>query len=151
MNHFAIEICLSVPNFFSLSISLSSDPSFVYEIKILAFNQHGEGNATLRFVSLKEAVEKSGAWCNTLVHSHTFKHTNSLTLTVCVHCLPAVLNTPCDCVKDEPNKSSTTGIIIGIHIGVTCIVFCVLFLMFSYRGRWGNQCCLCAYATGFLL
>uniref|UniRef100_A0A672ML38 Immunoglobulin superfamily DCC subclass member 3 n=1 Tax=Sinocyclocheilus grahami TaxID=75366 RepID=A0A672ML38_SINGR len=36
------------------------DASFVYEIKILAFNQHGEGNATLRFVSLKEAVEKSG-------------------------------------------------------------------------------------------
>ncbi|XP_016093022.1 immunoglobulin superfamily DCC subclass member 3-like [Sinocyclocheilus grahami] len=81
------------------------DPSFVYEIKILAFNQHGEGNATLRFVSLKETVEKS------------------------------VLNTPCNCVKDEQNKSSTTGIIIGIHIGVTCIIFCVLFLMFSYRGR----------------
>lgn len=40
---------------------VSTDPSFVYEIKILAFNQHGEGNATLRFVSLKEAVEKSGA------------------------------------------------------------------------------------------
>uniref|UniRef100_A0A8C1ZN86 Immunoglobulin superfamily DCC subclass member 3 n=1 Tax=Cyprinus carpio TaxID=7962 RepID=A0A8C1ZN86_CYPCA len=81
------------------------DPSFVYEIKVLAFNQHGEGNATLRLVSLKEAVEKS------------------------------VLNTPCDCVKDEQNKSSTTGIIIGIHIGVTCIIFCVLFLVFSYKGR----------------
>lgn len=40
---------------------VSTDPSFVYEIKILAFNQHGEGNATLRLVSLKEAVEKSGA------------------------------------------------------------------------------------------
>ncbi|CDQ64353.1 unnamed protein product [Oncorhynchus mykiss] len=59
----------------------------------------------MRFVSLKEAVEKS------------------------------VLNTPCDCVKDEQSKTSTAGIIIGIHIGVTCIVFCVLFLMFSYRGR----------------
>lgn len=44
-----------------LFFHLSTDPSFVYEIKILAFNQHGEGNATLRFVSLKEAVEKSGA------------------------------------------------------------------------------------------
>ncbi|XP_028979978.2 immunoglobulin superfamily DCC subclass member 3 isoform X2 [Esox lucius] len=81
------------------------DPTLVYEIKVLAFNQHGDGNATVRFVSLKEAVEKS------------------------------VLNTPCDCVKDEQSKTSTTGIIIGIHIGVTCIVFCVLFLMFSYRGR----------------
>ncbi|TRZ01018.1 hypothetical protein DNTS_018529 [Danionella cerebrum] len=63
------------------------DSLFVYEIKILAFNQHGEGNATLRFVSLKDPVEKS------------------------------VLNTPCDCVNEEQNKSSTTGIIIGIHIG----------------------------------
>uniref|UniRef100_A0A3B4C5D7 Immunoglobulin superfamily DCC subclass member 3 n=1 Tax=Pygocentrus nattereri TaxID=42514 RepID=A0A3B4C5D7_PYGNA len=81
------------------------DPAVVYEIKILAFNQHGDGNATLRFVSLKEPVEKS------------------------------VLNTPCDCLKEEQSKTSTTGIIIGIHIGVTCIIFCVLFLMFSYRGR----------------
>ncbi|XP_049921318.1 immunoglobulin superfamily DCC subclass member 3 isoform X2 [Epinephelus moara] len=81
------------------------DPSLVYEIKLLAHNQHGDGNATLRFVSLREAVEKS------------------------------VLDTPCDCVKDEQSKTSTTGIIIGIHIGVTCIIFCVLFLVFSYRGR----------------
>lgn len=81
------------------------DPSLVYEIKLLAHNQHGDGNATLRFVSLREAVEKS------------------------------VLDIPCDCVKDEQSKTSTTGIIIGIHIGVTCIIFCVLFLVFSYRGR----------------
>ncbi|POI25137.1 hypothetical protein CIB84_011114, partial [Bambusicola thoracicus] len=47
-----------------------------------------------------------------------------------------VLNPPCDCMKDEQNnKTSATGIIIGIHIGVTCIIFCVLFLMFGYRGR----------------
>ncbi|XP_061078567.1 immunoglobulin superfamily DCC subclass member 3-like isoform X2 [Conger conger] len=81
------------------------DPALVYEVKVLAFNQHGDGNATLRFISLKEAMERSA------------------------------LNTPCDCVKDEPSKTSTTGIIIGIHIGVTCIIFCVLFLMFGYRGR----------------
>lgn len=50
--------------------------------------------------------------------------------------LLAVLNPPCDCMKDEQNnKTSATGIIIGIHIGVTCIIFCVLFLMFGYRGR----------------
>ncbi|XP_054901138.1 immunoglobulin superfamily DCC subclass member 3 [Poeciliopsis prolifica] len=81
------------------------DSSMVYEIKLLAYNQHGDGNATTRFISLREALEKS------------------------------VLDGSCDCVKDEQSKTSTTGIIIGIHIGVTCIVFCVLFLVFSYRGR----------------
>ncbi|KAM6942822.1 immunoglobulin superfamily DCC subclass member 3 [Xenentodon cancila] len=81
------------------------DSSLVYEIKLVAYNQYGDGNATVRFVSLRETLEKS------------------------------VLNSPCDCVKDEHGKSSTTGIIIGIHIGVTCIIFCVLFLIFSYRGR----------------
>ncbi|KAK5915421.1 hypothetical protein CesoFtcFv8_001012 [Champsocephalus esox] len=81
------------------------DPSLVYEIKLFAYNQHGDGNATVRFVSLREALEKS------------------------------VLDAPCDCVKDEQSKTSTTGIIIGIHIGVTCIIFCVLFLVFSYHGR----------------
>lgn len=39
---------------------LFSDPSLVYEIKLLAYNQHGDGNATERFVSLREAVAKSG-------------------------------------------------------------------------------------------
>ncbi|KAM9408422.1 immunoglobulin superfamily DCC subclass member 3 [Pholidichthys leucotaenia] len=81
------------------------DSSLVYEIKLLAYNKHGDGNATIRFVSLREAVEKS------------------------------VLDGSCDCGKDEQSKTSTTGIIIGIHIGVTCIIFCVLFLVFSYRGR----------------
>ncbi|XP_026022428.1 immunoglobulin superfamily DCC subclass member 3 isoform X2 [Astatotilapia calliptera] len=81
------------------------DSSLVYEIKLIAHNQHGDGNATIRFASLREAVAKS------------------------------VLDGPCDCVKDEQGKTSTTGIIIGIHIGITCIIFCVLFLVFSYRGR----------------
>ncbi|XP_061614995.1 immunoglobulin superfamily DCC subclass member 3 isoform X2 [Phyllopteryx taeniolatus] len=81
------------------------DPSLVYEINLLAYNQHGDGNATMRFVSLREALEKS------------------------------VLDASCDCVQDEQSKTSTTGIIIGIHIGVTCIIFCILFLVFSYRGR----------------
>ncbi|XP_075063730.1 immunoglobulin superfamily DCC subclass member 3 [Mixophyes fleayi] len=82
------------------------DPLVVYEVKLLAFNQHGDGNSTVRFVSLKEASAR------------------------------AVLNPSCNCVNDEQRaKSSTTGIIIGIHIGVTCIIFCVLFLMFGYRGR----------------
>ncbi|XP_008308322.2 immunoglobulin superfamily DCC subclass member 3 isoform X2 [Cynoglossus semilaevis] len=81
------------------------DSTQVYEIKLLAFNQQGDGNTTVRFVSLREAVEKS------------------------------VLDASCDCVKDDQSKTSTTGIIIGIHIGLTCIIFCVLFLVFSYRGR----------------
>uniref|UniRef100_A0A8C6P2V4 Immunoglobulin superfamily DCC subclass member 3 n=1 Tax=Nothobranchius furzeri TaxID=105023 RepID=A0A8C6P2V4_NOTFU len=81
------------------------DSSLVYEIKLLAYNQHGDGNATTRFVSLRETLEKS------------------------------VLDGSCDCLQDEQSKTSTTGIIIGIHIGVTCIIFCVLFLVFSYRDR----------------
>ncbi|XP_043932256.1 immunoglobulin superfamily DCC subclass member 3-like [Protopterus annectens] len=82
------------------------DPSVVYEVKLLGYNHHGDGNSTIRFVSLRDATDKT------------------------------VLNTPCDCMKDDKNnKTSTTGIIIGIHIGVTCIIFCVLFLMFGYRGR----------------
>ncbi|KAJ7408475.1 immunoglobulin superfamily DCC subclass member 3 [Willisornis vidua] len=82
------------------------DASVVYEVKLLAYNQHGDGDSTVRFVSLRETVERT------------------------------VLNPPCDCMKDEQNnKTSTTGIIIGIHIGVTCIIFCILFLMFGYRGR----------------
>ncbi|KAL1781321.1 immunoglobulin superfamily DCC subclass member 3 [Sigmodon hispidus] len=36
------------------------DPSTVYEVKLLAYNQHGDGNATVRFVSLKGASEKTG-------------------------------------------------------------------------------------------
>lgn len=82
------------------------DPMIAYEVKLLAFNCHGDGNSTVRFVTLRDATERS------------------------------VLNTPCDCLKEEhSSKTSTTGIIIGTHIGVTCIIFCVLFLVFGYRGR----------------
>uniref|UniRef100_UPI00398F447D immunoglobulin superfamily DCC subclass member 3 n=1 Tax=Pristiophorus japonicus TaxID=55135 RepID=UPI00398F447D len=82
------------------------DPMIAYEVKLLAFNRHGDGNSTVRFVALRDAAERS------------------------------VLNTPCDCLKEEhSSKTSTTGIIIGTHIGVTCIIFCVLFLVFGYRGR----------------
>ncbi|XP_053127653.1 immunoglobulin superfamily DCC subclass member 3 isoform X2 [Hemicordylus capensis] len=78
------------------------DPSVVYEVKLLAYNQHGDGNSTVRFVSLRETVERAGS------------------------------NPPCDCMKEEQSKkTSATGIIVGIHIGVTCIIFCVLFLMFG--------------------
>ncbi|KAF5925348.1 hypothetical protein HPG69_001792 [Diceros bicornis minor] len=82
------------------------DPTAVYEVKLLAYNQHGDGNATARFVSLRGASERTA------------------------------LSPPCDCRKEEAtNQTSTTGIVIGIHIGVTCIIFCVLFLLFGQRGR----------------
>lgn len=58
---------------------------------------------------------------------------------------PLALSPPCDCRKEDvTNHTSTTGIVIGIHIGVTCIIFCVLFLLFGQRGRWvlslGRNC-----------
>ncbi|XP_006770888.1 PREDICTED: immunoglobulin superfamily DCC subclass member 3 [Myotis davidii] len=82
------------------------DPTAVYEVKLLAYNQHGDGNATVRFVSLRGASERTA------------------------------LSPPCDCRKGEAtDQMSTTGIVIGIHIGVTCIIFCVLFLLFGQRGR----------------
>lgn len=43
-----------------LSSLLPADPSTVYEVKLLAYNQHGDGNATVRFVSLKGASERTG-------------------------------------------------------------------------------------------
>lgn len=42
------------------STAFPSDPTSVYEVKLLAYNQHGEGNATVRFVSLRGASERTG-------------------------------------------------------------------------------------------
>jgi len=39
---------------------LQTDASMVYEVKLLAYNQHGDGNSTVRFVSLRETVERTG-------------------------------------------------------------------------------------------
>ncbi|XP_043326751.1 immunoglobulin superfamily DCC subclass member 3 isoform X3 [Cervus canadensis] len=90
----------------TLASTLGEDPTAVYEVKLLAYNQHGDGNATVRFMSLRGAAERTA------------------------------LSPPCDCRKEEAtNQTSTTGIVIGIHIGVTCIIFCVLFLLFGQRGR----------------
>ncbi|KAB0407177.1 hypothetical protein E2I00_013529 [Balaenoptera physalus] len=73
----------------SLSIlAFPPDPTAVYEVKLLAYNQHGDGNATVRFVSLRGASERTA------------------------------LSPPCDCRKEEAtNQTSTTGIVIGIHVG----------------------------------
>ncbi|XP_054984820.1 immunoglobulin superfamily DCC subclass member 3 isoform X2 [Sorex araneus] len=90
----------------TLASTLGEDPSAVYEVKLLAYNQHGDGNATVHFVSLRGASERTA------------------------------LSPPCDCRKEEAGTpTSTTSIVIGIHIGVTCIVLCVLFLLFGQRGR----------------
>lgn len=42
------------------SPAFSPDPTAVYEVKLLAYNQHGDGNATIRFVSLRGASERTG-------------------------------------------------------------------------------------------
>lgn len=39
---------------------LQTDASMVYEVKLLAYNQHGDGNSTVRFVSLRETAERTG-------------------------------------------------------------------------------------------
>ena len=45
----------------SLSIlAFPPDPTAVYEVKLPAYNQHGDGNATVRFVSLRGASERTG-------------------------------------------------------------------------------------------
>nr|XP_042712513.1 immunoglobulin superfamily DCC subclass member 3 isoform X3 [Chrysemys picta bellii] len=70
------------------------------------------------------------------IKAYTSRGASKASEVMVVSTLGEVLNPPCDCMKDEQNnKTSTTGIIIGIHIGVTCIIFCVLFLMCGYRGR----------------
>ncbi|KAM9366485.1 LOW QUALITY PROTEIN: immunoglobulin superfamily DCC subclass member 3 [Symphorus nematophorus] len=113
------------------------DPTLVYELKLLAYNQHGDGNATVRFVSLREAVEKSGDYLTNETQPHIYPclYEPWWFFDGEVFYISSVLDAPCDCVKDDQSKTSTTGIIIGIHIGVTCIIFCLLFLAFSYRGR----------------
>lgn len=50
----------SLSEYVTLSFVFRSDPTLVYEVKLLAYNQHGDGNSTLRFVSLQETMEKSG-------------------------------------------------------------------------------------------
>lgn len=42
------------------NLPLPPDPTAVYEVKLLAYNQHGDGNATVRFVSLRGAAERTG-------------------------------------------------------------------------------------------
>lgn len=41
-------------------LCLKTDALVVYEVKLLAYNQHGDGNSTVRFVSLRETVERPG-------------------------------------------------------------------------------------------
>uniref|UniRef100_A0A452U890 Immunoglobulin superfamily DCC subclass member 3 n=1 Tax=Ursus maritimus TaxID=29073 RepID=A0A452U890_URSMA len=54
------------------STAFPSEPAAVYEVKLLAYNQHGEGNATVRFVSLRGASERTGR------HRHWHPHRGHL-------------------------------------------------------------------------
>lgn len=55
------RLLLLLPSYHPLTaLSLFPDPSTVYEVKLLAYNQHGDGNATVRFVSLRGASERTG-------------------------------------------------------------------------------------------
>ncbi|KAK1151494.1 immunoglobulin superfamily DCC subclass member 3 [Acipenser oxyrinchus oxyrinchus] len=77
----------------------------VYEIKLLAYNGNGDGNSTVRIISMRED------------DSSDKTSTGS--------------EAGCNCRQDS--EGSMTGIVVGIHIGMACIIFCVLFLMFGYR------------------
>lgn len=57
--------------YLNLSCLFCSDSALVYEIKLVAYNQHGDGNATMRFVSLREVLEKSG---ECLTHARLMHH-----------------------------------------------------------------------------
>uniref|UniRef100_A0A3B4YG65 Immunoglobulin superfamily DCC subclass member 3 n=1 Tax=Seriola lalandi dorsalis TaxID=1841481 RepID=A0A3B4YG65_SERLL len=65
------------------------DPALVYEIKLLAYNQHGDGNATIRFVSLREAVEKSGDFQTQT--KHTAAHCPTSPQRIKVECFSAFI------------------------------------------------------------
>lgn len=87
-------VCSSFIIWTSLSVlSFWPDPTLVYEIKLLAYNQHGDGNSTVRFVSLREAVEKSGDYLtqqNTATHwptSHQCIHVKCVWVTCVIFCL----------------------------------------------------------------
>ncbi|XP_067883719.1 immunoglobulin superfamily DCC subclass member 3-like, partial [Heterodontus francisci] len=80
------------------------EPSSLYEITMLAFNQHGDGNSTGRFVSLRDSTEKPGT---------------------------SQQDRTCKCEKTT--ESPLSAIVVGIHIGMACIIFCILFLLLTYR------------------
>ncbi|XP_059837137.1 immunoglobulin superfamily DCC subclass member 3 [Hypanus sabinus] len=75
------------------------EPSTLYEIKMQAFNQHGSGNSTIRFVSLRESPEN-----------------------------PAPSDPGCDCRKPQEASLSgiVVGIHIGIACIIFCILFLLL-------------------------
>uniref|UniRef100_UPI00398F499B immunoglobulin superfamily DCC subclass member 3-like n=1 Tax=Pristiophorus japonicus TaxID=55135 RepID=UPI00398F499B len=75
------------------------EPSALYEIKLLAFNQHGEGNSTGRFVSLRESAQK-----------------------------PDQRDPACDCNKppETPLSGIVVGIHIGMACIIFCVLFLML-------------------------
>ncbi|XP_067832113.1 immunoglobulin superfamily DCC subclass member 3-like [Heptranchias perlo] len=75
------------------------EPSALYEIKMLAFNQHGDGNSTGRFVSLRDTTEK-----------------------------PAHRDAACDCKKstESPLSGIVVGVHIGMACIIFCVLFLML-------------------------
>ncbi|XP_026575989.1 immunoglobulin superfamily DCC subclass member 3-like [Pseudonaja textilis] len=89
------------------------EPAASYEIRLVAFNSHGDGNSSRRFVSLQDDPEQS------IPPARSSFSTEA--------------NSVCQCRQDR--DASLAGIVVGVHIGMACIIFCVLFLMFGYRKR----------------
>ncbi|XP_072404924.1 immunoglobulin superfamily DCC subclass member 3-like isoform X1 [Chiloscyllium punctatum] len=75
------------------------EPSALYEIKMSAFNQHGDGNSTERYVSLRENTE-----------------------------LPAPQTPPCDCKAstESPLTGIVVGIHIGMACIIFCVLILML-------------------------
>ncbi|XP_078062358.1 immunoglobulin superfamily DCC subclass member 3-like, partial [Mustelus asterias] len=75
------------------------EPSALYEIKMSAFNQHGDGNTTGRFVSLKDSIE-----------------------------IPAPRDPACNCKKsaESPLTGIVVGIHIGMACIIFCVLFLLL-------------------------
>ncbi|GCC17716.1 hypothetical protein chiPu_0020640 [Chiloscyllium punctatum] len=82
-----------------LHIRRAAEPSALYEIKMSAFNQHGDGNSTERYVSLRENTE-----------------------------LPAPQTPPCDCKAstESPLTGIVVGIHIGMACIIFCVLILML-------------------------
>ncbi|XP_046537977.1 immunoglobulin superfamily DCC subclass member 3-like [Equus quagga] len=82
------------------------EPAALYEIKLQAFNGNGDGNSSVRFVSLRDVpLTTPGEWG------------------------PA----GCSCSQDE--SSSLPGVMVGIHVGLAALIVCLLCLLLGWRHR----------------
>ncbi|XP_072404926.1 immunoglobulin superfamily DCC subclass member 3-like isoform X3 [Chiloscyllium punctatum] len=89
----------SSPSHLVTATTAGQEPSALYEIKMSAFNQHGDGNSTERYVSLRENTE-----------------------------LPAPQTPPCDCKAstESPLTGIVVGIHIGMACIIFCVLILML-------------------------